>query len=473
MRHVLSGVTVVELADGVAGSYCGKMFADLGADVWQLEPPTGGPLRHRGGPPHRPGEPARSGAFLHLDTNKRSAHLTADRLRGLLAAADIVVDATEQSLLPGWDDLHARHPSLSVVRISGFGSTGPYAAYRWDDIVVEAMAGVLLRQDVPGLSAVRLPGELGSCFVGNVAALGGLAAVLLAASSGEGSYVDCSAMEALASIPAKVATLLAYQYRGATPGPRQSAGGSGTLIPTGVFPCADGYMAMMSTPQQLREMLDVLDDDALREAFARPDAFDRSDTKEVLDAALYPWLLSHTRAEATAEAQQAGWPLAGVNAPRETLAAAHLHQRGFWVHADDPVGPIDMPGPPCRFGEGGWALRRLAPDVGQHDAAADARAGAGSDRPASEAASPSPGATRRPLDGVRIVDLTTVWSGPYATLLLADLGAEVIRVENPWVLPPTTKGYEARPGFADRASSGRCTAPRRPALRTARGTGTP
>jgi crotonobetainyl-CoA:carnitine CoA-transferase CaiB-like acyl-CoA transferase len=72
-------------------------------------------------------------------------------------------------------------------------------------------------------------------------------------------------------------------------------------------------MAMMSTPQQLQEMLQVLDNDDLRAAFARPDAFERGDTKEAIDAALYPWLLSHTRAQATAEAQAAGWPLAGVN----------------------------------------------------------------------------------------------------------------------------------------------------------------
>ena len=201
-----------------------------------------------------------------------------------------------------------------------------------------------------------------------MAALGALAAVVSAESTEQGCFVDCAAVEALATLPARATTLLAYQYRDGAPGPSLVDAASETLIPSGVHPCADGYVAMMSTPQQLGEMLEVLDDDALRAAFARPDAFERGETKEAIDAALYPWLLARTRAEATAEAQRAGWPLAGVNTPAEVLEAEHLCQRGFWVHTDDP-GRVrsNLPGPPCRFAEGGWSIRRLAPDLGEHD----------------------------------------------------------------------------------------------------------
>jgi crotonobetainyl-CoA:carnitine CoA-transferase CaiB-like acyl-CoA transferase len=452
VRQVLSGLHVVELAEGVAGSYCGKLFADLGAHVVKVEPPDGCVLRHRPSAAREADGRFRGGAFVHLHTNKHSEVADAtpagrERVAALLEQAQLVIEETGRGRLDTWDmtwdTVHAAWPRLSVVSISGFGATGPYASYAWEDLVVQAMSGALV-QPKSDDGPVRLPGHLGLCLVGNMAALGALAALVSTESSGAGRLVDCAALEVLATLPARASTLLAYQYRGGEPAPSLVDAARETLIPGGVHPCADGFVSLMSTPQQLGELLDVLDDDALREAFAHPDAFERGETKEAMDAALYPWLLARTRAQATAEAQRGGWPLAGVNTPAEVLAAEHLAQRGFWAHTDDPAaGAIDLPGAPCRFGEGGWSLRRLAPRLGAHEPAV------------SSAPRPAPplsllaAAADPPLCGVRVVDMTTVWAGPYATMLLADLGAEVIRVENPWVLPPTTKGYEARPTIAN------------------------
>jgi crotonobetainyl-CoA:carnitine CoA-transferase CaiB-like acyl-CoA transferase len=522
MQRALSGVSVVELGEGIAPAYCAKLFADLGADVVKVEVPGRDEVRgHAGGAVDGASDgrgTGRRGLELHLLTNKRSVALNPAEREGrrlaqtLLEGADLVIESRGRGCLAdwgmNWDGLHARRPALSVLHISGFGATGPYANYRWDDIVVQAMGGCLLGQGSPDQVPVRLPANVVLYFIGHGAAVGGLAALLAAESGQEGSFVDCSALELLATMPSRQAFFLGYQYRGCAPPSAELQAAAGTLIPTGVFPCADGYVALMSTTQQLNEMLDVLGDPGAKAAFARPDAFDRPETKEVLDVAVYTWLLARTRAEATAEAQGGGWPLTGVNTAGEVLAADHLHQRNFWTHSDDPdCGPLDLPGPWCRFAEGGWALRRPAPAIGQHtvevssgvsggvssgvsggvssetssgppgaeepgamaeagamkEPAATAKSGAttkggGIERRATDASAPA----RPPLEGVRVVDLTAVWAGPYATMLLADLGAEVIRVENPFVLPPTTKGYHPRPILTNPGSLGSLYGPPRP-----------
>lgn len=445
MRQLLSDVLVVDLAQEPAGSYCGKVFADLGADVVKVEPITGDPLR------------ARRGAFAHLNTNKQSiradlaASLGMARVHRLLGAADLVIETEGKGDLASLGinraELLAQFPRLVVTTISGWGATGPYSGFRWTDLTAQASSWFTLPSGLSATIPVKSPGISALCDLGQTAALGGLAAVSRSRASGVGAHIDCAAFEALATTPSRAGRYLGFEYADRTPFPPAVDAG-GTIIPCGVFACLDGHVSLMSTPQQLREMLDVLDDDNLRAAFAHPDAFVRPETKEAIDAALYPWLFSHTRAEMTLRAQAAGWPFAGVNTPQEVLAADHLHQRGFWVDVDDPaIGRVKLPGPPYRHGEGGWRLRRPAPTLGFDEEAVDRRLATPRTPPHGTAGLKTDASTP-PLRGVRVLDLTTVWSGPFATQLLADLGAEVIRIENPSVFPPTTKGFVPRPSAA-------------------------
>jgi crotonobetainyl-CoA:carnitine CoA-transferase CaiB-like acyl-CoA transferase len=439
VRQLLSDVTVVELSTEPAGAYCAKVFADLGAEVVKVEPPDGDPQRRH---PER---------FVHLNTNKRALAVDDDgggsaQVLDLVASADIVIESQGEGDLDGFGisrhELRAQFPSLVVATISGFGTTGPYSSYRWSDLVAQVASWTTFPQGRALEVPVKSPRIVALCSIGHTAALGALAGVLRARASGAGAHVDCAAYEALGTIPARVCRYLGWEYGDHEP-LQLAASAVDTLLPLGVFPCADGYVSMMSTPQQLDAMLAVLDDDTLREAFARPDAFARPETKEILDSVLYPWLFEHTRAEATAAAQAAGWPFAGVYSPAEVLEADHLHQRGFWVDCDDPtVGRVLLPGPPYRHAEGGWRLHRAAPEPASID---EGDTGARGPGPAVTQSARATDPDEPPLRGIRVLDFTTVWSGPYLTQLLADLGAEVIRVENPSVFPPTTKGYLPRP----------------------------
>jgi crotonobetainyl-CoA:carnitine CoA-transferase CaiB-like acyl-CoA transferase len=449
VRQLLSDVTVLELAEGVAGDYAGKVLADLGADLIKLERP-GGDIVRRG-----------AGAFAYLNLNKRGA--TADpgspEGRGIfwrmLQCADLVIETRGAGCLwdwcTDWEEVTARYPSMVVASISGFGASGPYAGYEWSDLVAQAFSGSLVSMG-PDLPPVRLPASIELCAVGHTAAVGALAAVERARATGLGAFVDCAAYEALGGNPNRILRHLGFEYNGRTPPDKALSGvstGTGTLLPLGIFPCADGYVSMMTTLQNLPRMFDVIGDESLRAAFARPGAFVDPETKERLDAALYPWLLQRTRSEVMAEAQAVGWPVTSVNLIEEILEVDHHHQRGFWTQVDDPsAGRLRLPGPLSRHGEGGWQQRRRAPTLGEHNKEIERELSdlhnPGSDQPTFTSQKHRDPA-QPPLRGVRVLDLTTVWSGPYVTLLLADLGAEVIRLESPWVFPPSAKGFEARP----------------------------
>src|SRR5207244_9997910 len=145
--------------------------------------------------------------------NKRSVALAPDdagcaELAELLAAVDVVIESQGAGDLAQFgvsrDGVRAEHPSLVVVTISGFGTTGPYADYRWSDLVAQTAAWVTYPQNRSEDAPVRSPRVAASCSVGNTAALGALAGVLRARASGEGAHVDVAAYEARGTIPARV-----------------------------------------------------------------------------------------------------------------------------------------------------------------------------------------------------------------------------------------------------------------------------
>src|SRR3954454_14206130 len=209
MRQLLSDVAVLELATDPAGSYCGKVFADLGADVVKVETPAGDPERQH---PER---------FVHFNTNKRAELVATDapgraRVLELLASVDTVIESQGAGELASFglsrDDVREQFPSLVVTTISGFGTTGPYADYTWSDLVAQTAAWVTFPQGRSVEIPVRSPRVAALCSVGHTAALGALSGVLRARESGAGAHVDCAAIEALGTIPAPVCRYLGWEY---------------------------------------------------------------------------------------------------------------------------------------------------------------------------------------------------------------------------------------------------------------------
>ncbi len=459
MTQPLAGLTVVELAEGIAGPYAGKLLADFGADVIKVEPPGGDRARTAGPfPAGAEGDPEQSALFLHLNTSKRSVVAAPDDplIDQLVAGADLVLrsdDAVDLSRL------RAARPQAPVVTVTSFGLTGPYAGYAGEEIVHIALGGPMSASGMPDREPVKMGAAVGQYQCGTVAAVAALATLAVAGQTGAGPHVDLSNVDTqVTSIDRRMTYLLYATYRGQDV-PR-FGGYSVSPFPGGCRPAGDGHVQVSTLMNWIPRMLAVMDDPEMSELYADPAWFFNTELPALADAQLLTWTVSRSRQEAMEQGQAGGWPVTAVNRPIDLLTDPHFTERGYFVDVDHPVaGTVRQPGAPIRMADG-WRLSRPAPTLDEHGPELRA-AVAASPAPAAERA-PEPGAASSadwspsapsvapadaplPLAGLRVLDLTVVWAGPYATCILGDLGADIVRVDNPYIFPSATRGVLPRP----------------------------
>lgn len=453
----LAGVRVVELATGVAGPYAGKLFADFGADVIKVEPPGGDPSRRWRLDSEEPEDLETGPLFLFCNSNKRSivadpSRVEADRalVRRLVDTADVVVESfgpgglAAAGLEPS--TLRAERPDLVVVSLSPWGQDGPYAGHAGTDLAVFALAGPMSSTGIDELDPMKMAGRTIAYQAGSVAAMAAMAALRRAERSGRGAWVDAAAVDAqLGSVDRRVTYLLYRQFSGLD-APRAPAAVQHQL-PAGVYPTGDGYVQAHTIASWVPAMLAALGDEELAERYADPGWADDPELAGLTEASVYLWMLERTRQQVMVQAQANRWPITAINRPVDLLEDEHFAARGSFVEVDHPVaGRFRTIGAPWRV-DNGWVLRRPAPLLDQHrdELLAELRAERHPAPARRRAAPPDDTADRLPLAGIRVLDLTVVWAGPYCTMLLGDLGAEVVRVDNPWVFPTATRGGVPRP----------------------------
>lgn len=448
----LGGFRIIETAETPAGEYCGKLLADFGAEVVKIERPGSGA-------PTRDAAPRIAGVnpgFAFRNTNKRSIVIDVagpqgrDRLHRLVASADAVVDDHDAPWLAavGLDDAatRQRHPRLVVCSVTPFGLDAPPEAHPATSLTVFHASGwghhTPSHAD-PASPPLQGPGRHSPDHeAGLDAALCVVAALFAQIHRGTGEFVDVSQHAALVSR----ADCILGRFLSGEITPDGSRADYDQQGPAAFFPCADGYVYLYVTNRAhwaaLGELLgrpgwfDDFDDDWLEFSVT-------ADKVARFHDGFAPWIAGLDQETAATRAQRLGVPLVPVNAVDALALLPQYRHREFFRAVPHPVlGTVRHPGVPYVFSVSPAEIVRSAPDLGQDaaDASADA---AGRRRPPTPRSGPPRAPVRPrggPLQGVRVVELTKVWAGPYAGKLLAFLGAEVIKVENS-AMPEEMRAY--------------------------------
>jgi len=369
MQHAtpLNGLKVLDLGHWIAGPYCTKLLAGLGANVIKVERPDGGdPARRAGSFPEDRPHPEKSGLYLYLNTGKRSITLNLKSptgkslFRQLAQWADVIVENFAPRVMPslglGYAHLEEIKPSLVLTSISNFGQTGPYRDYRGNDMTIFAAGGLMHQFGLPEMPPLRFGGNIVQYSGGLAAFAATLIAFYHAELTGEGQQVDISLQEVLACHHFQ--GMVEYEYTG------RDRTRNRTML---IFPASDGWVNAMFFPYMWNRVPDalgmpeLLDDPRFRTEESRIQHFQEFETL------LLPWMLSHTKEEIYHIGQKARLPFGYLADAKDLIDSPQYRARGFFKVLDHPfAGRQTYPGTPLRVGDVEWQHDR-APLLGEHN----------------------------------------------------------------------------------------------------------
>lgn len=386
----LAGIRVLELADE-KGQFCGKLMADLGADVLKIEPPGGQNTRSIG--PFLEDNPNREKSlyFWHYNTSKRGVTLNLESSDGqrmfrlLAATADVVLETFPcgylDSLGLGYESLAQSNPSLIMCSLTPFGQTGPWRDYQSSDLMHLAAGGQMASSgydphDVPDAPPIA-PGGGNAWHIGShYAYMAILAALYYRDMSGEGQYIDASIHEACAlTTEGAIAIYLStgevvLRHTGRHASPDQS-----TKIQLATN---DGKWVNVTrsgsnlTPSRLRRLAEWMDEhglaqDLLDEKYQDPAVV--QDNAEHTTQVLADFFAALPQEELWQGGQERDFPWGAIRTMDEIVGDPHLEDRGFFVEVEHPeLGrSFVYPGAAAIYNGSPWGISRRAPLVGEHN----------------------------------------------------------------------------------------------------------
>jgi crotonobetainyl-CoA:carnitine CoA-transferase CaiB-like acyl-CoA transferase len=367
----LADIRVIEMGQLIAGPFCGQLLGDMGADVIKIEPPgAGDPMRvwGRGDNPLWWEVVSRNKRAVSADLRRPEGQ---DLARRLIATADIVIENFRPGTLEGWDlapvDLIAGNPGLILVRVSGYGQTGPYAARAGFGGIGEAMGGWRYIVGEPDRPPSRMGVSIGDSLAATYGCMGALAALHARTKTGRGQIVDSALYEAVLQV---MESLI----------PEYSASGylrerSGSVLPgiapSNVYKCSDGdFLIGANQDGVFRRLAAAMDRPELADDERYASHMARGRNQAELDGIVEVWTRARTVAEVEAAMTAAGIPSGRIYRPPEMLADPHFAAREAIVTVDHPRwGMLPMQAPFPKLSETPSSVRSRAPErVGQHNA---------------------------------------------------------------------------------------------------------
>jgi formyl-CoA transferase len=379
--QALQGIKVLELGQLIAGPFAGKTLAEFGADVIKIEPPgVGDPLRKW--------RMLRDGTSVWWEVqsrNKRSvcADLREaegqELVRRLAREADVLIENFKPGTLEGWglgwEALHALNPRLVMLRISGYGQTGPYRDRPGFGVIGEAMGGLRHLTGEPGRVPVRVGVSLGD----TLAALHGVIGVMMAlyhraANGGEGQFIDVALYESVFNCMESL--LPEYDAFGAV---RERAGSAlPGIAPSNAYQCVDGsYILIGGNGDSIfKRLMQVIG----RPELAADPGLEHNDGRvkrsEELDAAIAAWTLGRKPDEVLAALEAARVPAGRIYSIADIAADPHYLARDMVLQATGGDGrPLRVPGIVPKLSATPGGIETPAPRLGEHTEAAQASGG--------------------------------------------------------------------------------------------------
>ena len=371
----LAGLKVLEMGQLIAGPFAAKTLADFGADVIKIEPPAK-PDGSGGGDPLRVWRLLKDGTSVWWQVqsrNKRSLALDLRQpeaqaiVRQLAADCDVLIENFRPGAMEAWglgpDDLLAANPRLVVLRVSGYGQTGPYRDKPGFGLLGEAMGGIRHLTGEPDRVSVRVGVSLGD----TLAALHGVVGILMALHererSGQGQVIDVALYEAVFNCMESL--LPEYSAFGAVRGPAGSA--LPGIAPSNAYPCTDGYVLVGGNGDGIfKRLMVAIGRDDLAQDPALADNAGRVARVHELDAAIGAWTAQRTVAQSLQALDAAQVPAGRIYTVADIAADPHYAARGMLLARPQPDGSdMLVPGIVPKLSRTPGGHHRDAPALGQ------------------------------------------------------------------------------------------------------------